>query len=226
MSKFLRLILILLIALTTTPFANAHDPVDQPLNIEEVTIYTSGHRVFAEMEVCNTGYERTSFTAQFKNLDLGSFYKRNLMIVDNGCETYDIGFTENFTRSANIDDQIKVSLDNISSDSGDYTDEPDSFFATIEDNNADYNTYEGASDVYEADEWDFIYHETGVRVRVTSYNGDYVMLLVNGIMWGGFEELKIYEGRDKEIIAADGTRLTITHVGRGESRDVSLMIES
>ena len=223
----------LLIAVTLAPFAFARS--NYPVYIKDVDVYTrpANQGISAEMTVCSSVYGRTSFDLKVVNETVNAFYQREFLSVTNGCHTYDVYFNDDFDMVSNAGDKLEFSLRNIYQKSTlEEFERPAPYRVAVEDRDvaeAPCGDSAGDDDVYFACVGDFITHTpTGVRMKLVSFDRDKADLVTTGIQWGGLEKVRIYEERDKEIIAADErlTRLNITNLGRGESGTLSIMIES
>lgn len=226
MAKIARFLIVLLIALLVAPVAFAKS--SYPVYIKDVDVYTktANQGIAGELTVCSTNYWRTKFTVKAKNLNVRTTYKRNLLMLGNECETFELDFTDKFEDITKAGDKIEFSLDDImSQDSEETYREPKKVTVTVEEQDPEANPCgdkEGGNNEYEMCNGDYVTHtDTDVRVKLVGYKNShkrsYVDLAISGIEWGGIKKLRIYSDREREVTSPDKTRVKISYLGRTES---------
>ena len=208
-------------------------PKDVPLSIKDAEIYTKNGLLAGWIKVCNDNLENTRFSYQAENMAIHNLYRRNLQIKANKCDIFPLHFTQDFSIMANVDDQVKISIKRIQGLASKVNfDRPDDEFTTIVEGN---RPNEGCADsqgddgTYVACQNDFIYHESGLRIRVLETNYRYADLMLAGLRWGGTEKLRIYKDRTKQVYAGNNpyTLLNLTSVSDQANRHLlTLEIES
>lgn len=202
MSKFTKLLSVLLLVLAFTPFVKADEL--QPVRIKSATVATEDQRVVGTVEVCNTENERVRFVLDVKNLTINSLYKRRLMLAANDCNKVSLRFTRNFAEMSNVGDDIRFVAKHVQ---GTYSRESynvsDEYITEVIKGDRDYvgcADQEGKDGVFSACETDFITHlPSGLRVKVVESNRDYVVLKLTHVEWGGVKEMRLYKSRSKNI---------------------------
>ena len=232
MKKVYKMALALLLLLSLAPFAFSSQK--GPLYIKSAEVYTrSGSQgVAADVRVCSRVKESVKFVLKAENLTIGTHYKRNFKTTGLGCNTYNLKFKTPFSTAGNDGDEIVFNLTSIKDENGRRYANSEDYLFTTEDRDPTSSLYgdqTGEDGDYEFSVGDFFTHEpTGVRMKVTGYDGKQVDVLISGLRWGEVKKFTIYKGYSKRIVAGDGksTRLKITHVGRGENGGVSMIVET
>ncbi|MBN2086874.1 hypothetical protein JW758_00860 [Candidatus Peregrinibacteria bacterium] len=228
MKKTLRfIILAILMILLIAPAAFAKS--EYPLTIKKADVFTKtlNRGIEAEVKVCSTNPFRTKFEMVVENTTVNAEYKRRLLRIDQGCKTYTLKFNPNFSEIASAGDEMEIRLINIRNDKGTEFFNDSKTYTTIVEDNGTADNLVGGDDTYAVNVADFVTHEpSNLRFKVKSYDKKFIDLLVTGVRWGGVKKVRIYEGRNKKIISANGKRVEVTLVGRAEGGGAMIMIET
>jgi hypothetical protein len=223
----------LLIAVVLAPLTFAKS--DYPVYIKNADIYTRplSQGIAGEVTICSSNNGRIKFELKAVNKMVNVVYKRKFLALESGCDTYNLFFNNDFNTASAAGDKIELALINIQDEnSGESFKKPELYKTVIEDRYTPEDPCgdsKGGDNTYDACVGDSITHApTGVRVKVIAYDRDKADLVITGIRWGGIEKLRIYQGREKRIIAGnnDLTSLVLTNLGKGEEGNLNIMIES
>jgi hypothetical protein len=231
MSKFSRLLVIVLALIALTPVTRAEN--DQPIKIKSATVETKDSRVIGEVKVCNSERERVKFVLDIKNLTINSIYKRSLSIDKGDCDTIKLRFTKDFGEMSNVGDEIEIVAKAVSglglNDEYDFSNTYTTKVTKGTEDKAGCADQFGDDGIFNACENDFIYHEpSGLRIKVMSNTSEYVDLKLIHVEWGGVKDMRIYKGRTKKVRSNfdELKRVEITNAYGDNSRDLLIKIES
>lgn len=231
MSKFLRFLSVLLLALVLTPLAHADE--DQPIKIKSAVVETEDSRVVGEVKICNSEPERVRFVLDVKNLTINSIYKRGMSVGADDCVTTKLRFTKDFAEMSNVGDDIRFVAKKVRGlRSAEKYDFSDKFNVRVLKGQRDYAgcaDQEGENGIFNACEMDFINHEpSGLRIKVLANKYDYVHLKLTHIEWGGTKEMRIYKGRSKKLRSNyyELKRVEISNLYGDSTKELYLQIES
>lgn len=232
MSKFSRLLLVLLAFIVFAPVTQAED--DQPINIKSAVIETKGSRVVGQVKICNSEHERVKFVLDVKNLTINTIYKRSLSVAEGDCANVKLRFNKDFGEMSNVGDKIRLvakAVEGLKWEDSEYdfSNTLTTKVAKGSDDNVGCADSSGEDGIFSACENDFIYHEpSGLRIKVMDSNSEYVDLKLIHIEWGGVKDLRIYKGRMKKIRSNfdELKRVEITNVYGDKTSDLYLKIES
>ncbi len=231
MSKFTKLLSVLLLVFAFVPFVQADE--DQPLRIKSATVETEDHRVVGKVTVCNTENERVRFVLDVKNHTINSIYKRRMTVAGNDCVTSKLRFTKNFAEMSNVGDDIEFIAKHVKGQlSKERYYRSDKYMTEVITGDRDYTgcaDQAGEDGVFNACETDFITHTpSGLRIKVVENDGDYVKLKLTHIEWGGVKEMRLYKGRMKKIRSNYDQleRVEISNLYGENTKQLYLKIES
>lgn len=205
-----------------------------PLYIKKAEVYTKtlNQGMAGEVTICSSYRGEVKFEVSVKNMTVIAQYKRNLILKESGCQTFKLNFSTTFSNVSKQGDKIVVDLRKIEAEESLTPKSVDSYKTYIIDASKDAlpcGDKIGGDDTYYACVGDFLTHKnTGVRVKVASFDNEKIKLVITGIQWGGSLDLTIYKEKTKKIVAGDEdlTRMALTYKGKSEKGNAILMIES
>jgi hypothetical protein len=232
MRKISLFLLGILISIALAPVAFGETTA--PLYIKTAQVYTRtvGQGIAGEATICSSYHGDVKFEVIVKNETVTAQYKRNLMMRQNGCETFKLSFTPAFSDVSKQGDKIIVDLRKVETEESEMPKKVDSYVTSIKNMDDDAlpcGDKIGSDEDYKACAGDFITHRyTNVRVKVVSFDREKIKLVVTGIQWGGSEDLTIYKDKFKKVIAGNDvhTRVLLTYKGKDEKGNAILAVDA
>lgn len=235
MNKLSSLLIVLIIGISMAPASFAKN--NRPVYIKDATVFTRefSSGVSSSITICNTNASKTQLILRAKNIDIKSTYKRNLLLPAEQCSSFDLFFTKTFSENTKLSDRIKFSLTNVQSvDSNIKYSNSKSFTTLVRTSNniiATYDNQDAQDGEYNIYVGSFITHkDTGARIKLIKHvsrsKWGYINVVVSNIKWGRTKNLRVYEGRSKDVITNNGTRLVITYIGQSVNGDALIEIKN